>query len=109
MWYIQSEIDTESPTLIYFHGDAWHGSSGAGMYAWDYDKDSGKYERRIVGVLSGNRNTERGASIQGNFDVAARLNPGNFMLVCHWIGSEDACRQRYSSYLDSEKQKDLCG
>lgn len=108
MWWVQTDIDTESPTLIYFHGDAWHGCSGAGMYAWDYNEETGKYERRTVGVLSGNRNTEAIASIQGNFNVAARLNPVNFLLVCHWMGAEDICRQRYSKYLDPEKQKDLC-
>lgn len=108
MWYVQTDIDTESPTLIYFHGDAWHGCSGAGMYAWDYNEETRKYERRTVGVLSGNRNTEAIASIQGNFNVAARLNPVNFLLVCHWMGSEDACRQRYSKYLDPEKHKDFC-
>lgn len=109
MWYVQTDIETESPTLIYFRGDAWHGCSGAGMYSWDYNEESGKYERRIVGVLSGNRNTEAEASIQGNFNVAARLNPVNFMLVCHWSGSEDACKRRYRKYLDPTNQKDLCG
>lgn len=108
MWYVQTDIDTESPTLIYFHGDAWHGCSGAGMYAWDYNEKTGKYERRTIGVLSGNRDAETIASVQGNFNVAARLNPVNFMLVCHWMGSEDECKQRYSKYLDPEKHEDLC-
>ena len=109
MWYVLTDIDTESPTLIYFHGDAWHGCSGAGMYAWDYNDETGKYERRTIGVLSGNRNTESVASIQGNFNVAARLNPVNFMMVCHWVGIEDECRQRYAKYLEPSKHKDLCG
>lgn len=107
-WYVETEITTESPTLIYFLGDAWHGCSGAGLYAWDYNEENGKYERRTVGVLSGNRNTESVASIQGNFNVAARLNPVNFMLVCHWIGTDSACRRRYSKYLDTERHKELC-
>lgn len=55
LWLVRTDITTESTNLIYFRGDAWHGSSGAGMYAWDYNKDSGKYERRAIGVLSGNR------------------------------------------------------
>jgi serine protease 23 len=108
MWYVQTDIDTESPTLIYFHGDAWHGCSGAGMYAWDYNDETRKYERRTVGVLSGNRDTEAIASIQGNFNVAARLNPVNFMLVCHWMGTEDTCRDRYKKYFDPKEHKELC-
>ena len=107
-WYVQTDVVTESPTLIYFRGDAWHGCSGAGMYAWDYNEDAGQYERRTVGVLSGNRDTEAIARIQGNFNVAARLNPLNFMLVCHWIGEEAACKKRYSKYLDPKKHVDLC-
>ena len=101
MWYVQTRIETESPHLIYFRGDAWHGSSGAGLYSWDYNEDTRKYERRTVGVLSGNRYTEKVTKIQGNFNVAARLNPINFMLVCHWIGTEEECKFRYRKYLDS--------
>ena len=102
MWYVQTRIETESPHLIYFKGDAWHGSSGAGLYSWDYNEDTREYERRTIGVLSGNRDTESVAKIQGNFNVAARLNPINFMLVCHWIGTEENCKSRYKKYLDSK-------
>lgn len=108
MWYVETEVTTESPNLIYFRGDALHGCSGAGMYTWDYNQKNGKYERRTVGVLSGNRDTEAVASIQGNFNVAARLNPVNFMLVCHWIGTESACRERYRDYLDPDHHEQLC-
>ena len=108
MWYVQTDILTESPHLIYFRGDAWHGCSGAGLYAWDYNESSKKYERRTIGVLSGNRDTEAIASIHGNFNVAARLNAVNFMLVCHWIGAEEECKKRYRKYLDPSKHNDLC-
>ena len=110
MWYVHTRIETESPHLLYFKGDAWHGSSGAGLYSWDYDENSKKYERRTIGVLSGNRDTEAIAKIHGNFNVAVRLNPINFMLVCHWIGTEDECKSRYKKFLDtSYKFKDsLC-
>lgn len=107
-WYVQTKIDTESPHLLYFRGDAWHGSSGAGLYAWDYNEETKKYERRVVGVLSGNRDAEKIAKIQGNFNVAARLNPANFLLVCRWIGMEDQCNERYKKYLDTESSKSLC-
>ena len=108
LWYTETTVQTESPHLLYFTGDAWHGSSGAGLYAWDYSKDSGKYERRAVGVLSGNRNTVPFASVQGNFNVAARLTAANFMMVCHWIGTEDSCRDRYREYLDEKYRDTLC-
>ena len=110
LWYVQTRIETESPHLIYFRGDAWHGSSGAGLYSWDYNEDTKQYERRAIGVLSGNRDTEPVAKVQGNFNVAARLNHVNFMLVCHWIGTEEECKHRYRKYLDSEYnfKKNLC-
>ena len=108
MWYLQTEVVTESRNLIYFRGAAWHGSSGAGMLAWDYDKASGKYEKRVVGVLSGNRETEPLARIQGNFNVGARLSPISFALVCHWTGTWNTCHQRYEEYLDPSSQHDLC-
>ena len=110
MWYVQTRIETESPNLIYFRGDAWHGSSGAGLYSWDYNENTKKYERRTIGVLSGNRDTETITKIHGNYNVAARLNPINFMLVCHWIGTEDECKSRYKKFLDANyKFKDsLC-
>lgn len=108
LWLVQTKIASESPHLIYFLGDAWHGSSGAGLYAWDYNDDSGKYERRVIGVLSGNRDAESFATVQGNFNVAARLNPVNFLLVCHWIGTVDECKNRYKQYLDDSQQHSLC-
>lgn len=101
LWYVMSRIETESPHLLYFKGDAWHGSSGAGLYSWDHNRKTQKYERRTIGVLSGNRDTEAITKIQGNFNVAARLNPINFMLVCHWIDTEEECISRYEEYLDS--------
>ena len=108
LWYVETNIESESPHLIYYYGDAWHGSSGAGLYAWDYNTKTLKYERRVVGVLSGNRDTDSAATVQGNFNVAARLNPLNFMLVCHWIGTEDECRERYNEYLDENEHDTLC-
>ena len=108
MWYVQTDIVTESRRLIYFQGDAWHGCSGAGMFAWDYDGESGKYERRVVGVLSGNRNTEALARVQGNFNVGVRLNPQSFALVCHWTGTWENCQQRYKKYLKQDSQQKLC-
>jgi len=108
MWYIQTDIVTESRNLIYFRGAAWHGSSGAGMIAWDYNKSKGKYDRRVVGVLSGNRNTEAIAKIQGKFNVGARLSPVSFALVCHWIGTWEACYHQYRDYLDPDRQPNLC-
>lgn len=108
LWYTETNVTTESPQLLYFTGDAWHGSSGAGLYAWDYDRNAGKYERRVVAVLSGNRNTESSASIQGNFNVGARLTAANLMQVCRWIGTEGECVEQYSQYLDAQKLAKLC-
>ena len=107
-WYVQTMIETESPHLLYFMGDATHGCSGAGLYTWDYDTRSGDYERRVVGVLSGNRDTVPFAEKQGNYNVGVRLTPKNLMMVCHWIGSEDECRERYREYLDQDQQETLC-
>lgn len=108
LWYTETNVTTESPQLLYFTGDAWHGSSGAGLYAWDYDPGAGKYERRVVAVLSGFRNTESSASIQGNFNVAARLTAANLMQVCRWIETEQECAERYKQYLDAQNLASLC-
>ena len=107
-WYVQSSVETESPHLLYFTGDATHGCSGAGLYAWDYNSQSGEYERRVIGVLSGNRDTVLFAQRQGNFNVAARLTPAHFMMVCHWIGEEEECRTRYADYLNKDRHDSLC-
>ena len=106
-WYVEGTVETESPHLLYFTGDATHGCSGAGIYAWDYNTHSSEYERRVIGVLSGNRDTVPFAETQGNFNVAVRLTPANFLLVCHWIGSEDECKTRFRSYLEQTETK-LC-
>ena len=108
MWYEQTEITTESPHLLYFTGDAWHGSSGAGLYTWDYSKETKKYEKRVIAVLSGNRNTVPFARVQGNFNVAARLTATNLMMVCHWIGTESECKDRYREYFNKANRETLC-
>lgn len=109
MWLSSTKIATETPHLLYFEGDAWHGSSGAALYAWDEDSQTKEMERRVVGVLSGNRDTKSIAAIQGNYNVGVRLNPLNLLTVCKWIGIEDDCRTRYSSYYDeSQLQSAIC-
>ena len=107
-WYVQTSVETESPHLLYFTGDATHGCSGAGLYAWDYNSKSGEYERRVIGVLSGNRDTVPFAERQGNFNVAVRLMPTNFMMVCHWMGEEEECKARYAEYLDKDHHDSFC-
>lgn len=110
MWLVKTKIETETKHLLYFKGDAWHGSSGAALYTWDYNKSTGKQERRVIGVLSGNRDTESEASIQGNYNVAVRLDPIDFLTVCKWIGTESECRSRYEDYLDQNNLKSvICG
>lgn len=107
-WYVQTVVETESPHLLYFTGDATHGSSGAGLYAWDYNAQTAEYERRVVAILSGNRDTVPFAERQGNYNVAVRLTPANFMMVCHWTGMDEECMARYQDYLDKDHQVDLC-
>ena len=107
-WSVQTKIETESPHLLYFTGDATHGCSGAGLYAWDYNTHSSGYEKRVIGVLSGNRDTVPFAKTQGNFNVAVRLTPAKFMMVCHWIGSESECRNRFRDYLDKDHEGNIC-
>lgn len=106
MWLMSTKIKTETSHLLYFEGDAWHGSSGAALYIWEDNKRTGKKERRVIGALSGNRNTEPQARLQGNFNVASRLDPLDFLMVCRWIGTESECRNRYSNYLS--KNKHVC-
>lgn len=109
MWLVSTKIATETSRLLYFKGDAWHGSSGAALYAWDENPNSGEMERRVVGVLSGNRETESDAAIQGTYNVAVRLDPLNLLMVCKWVGIEDKCRTRYHKYYDqSQLQSIVC-
>lgn len=108
MWLTTTQVRTESPQLLYFEGDAWHGASGAALFAWDYNEHTGEQERKVVGILSGNRDTEPEASLQGNFNVAVRLTPLNLLMICHWIGSEAECRQRYGDYFDSNRLSSTC-
>ena len=107
MWLVSTNIKTETPHLLYFEGDAWHGSSGAALYAWDGNPQSKEMERRVIGVLSGNRDTESDASVQGNYNVAVRLNPLNLLTVCKWIGMESDCREHYKSYYDESNLKSV--
>ena len=107
-WYVNTMVETESPHMLYFTGDATHGCSGAGLYAWDYNAKLEKYERMVIGVLSGNRNTVPFTKQQGNFNVAARLTASNFMMVCHWIGAQKECKERFQEYLDEGRKDSLC-
>ena len=97
MWLVTTKIATETSHLLYFKGDAWHGSSGAALYTWEGS------ERRVIGALSGNRQTESEAKIQGTFNVAARLDALDYLMICKWIGTEKECRERYPNYLRKDR------
>lgn len=105
MWLVSTKIETETSHLLYFKGAAWHGSSGAALYTWE--ESGGKKERRVIGALSGNRQTEPQAKLQGDFNVAARLDPLDYLMVCKWIGIESECRERYPNYLRKDRLKTI--
>ena len=108
MWLTKTVVKTESPHLLYFTGAAWHGSSGAALFAWEYNHKTGEQEQRVVGVLSGNRDTVPFASVQGNFNVAVRLNAFNLLLVCKWTSTTENCKKQYSEYLNEKRLNNLC-
>lgn len=85
--YRSCRVKVYDNDLLYFHCDAQPGSSGAGIYSFQWNEATQTYERRVVGVFSGNRwrfdGQEFGAT---NYNVAIRLPTLKYRQVCTWIG-----------------------
>lgn len=90
------EVDTH---VMYHYCDALPGSSGSGVYLWNYDADDQTWERKLIGVFSGNRwrYYKDWWRSPANFNAAIRLNSAKYTQICQWMGSyaKKQCKQKY--------------
>jgi len=94
MWYRSCTVVEDDRTFLYHYCDAQPGSSGSGVYSWVFDEETGRWERELVGVFSGNRwRTYDEFYIRvKNFNVAVRLTRYKYAQICKWLGSKMAAK-----------------
>lgn len=92
-------VAKESDDLLYQHCDAEPGATGAGVYirlrqeAGDAGR-KGKWQRRVIGVFSGQQWVEVKGGGQRDFNVAVRITPLKYAQICHWIrGDPSLCKE----------------
>lgn len=92
-------VAKESDDLLYQHCDAEPGATGAGIYirlrqeAGDSGR-KGKWQRRVIGVFSGQQWVEMEGGGQRDFNVGVRITPLKYAQICHWIrGDPSLCKE----------------
>lgn len=92
-------VAKESDDLLYQHCDAEPGATGAGIYirlrqeAGDAGR-KGKWQRRVIGVFSGQQWVEMEGGGQRDFNVGVRITPLKYAQICHWIrGDPSLCKE----------------
>ncbi|KAM4712712.1 inactive serine protease 35-like [Anableps anableps] len=89
----------ESDDLMYQHCDAQRGAAGAGIYIRLRKKAGHKgrkwnWQRRVIGVFSGQQWVEVDQGEQRDFNVAVRITPHKYAQICHWIyGNSGFCNE----------------
>ena len=106
------EVTDTDAHILYHYCDAKPGSSGAGVYLWDYDADDKEWARKLIGVFSGTRSKEYNVqpgqvigntryrsqtTINVNFNAAIRINAAKYTQICKWMGdySTKSCKKKY--------------
>lgn len=92
-------VAQESDDLMYQECDAQSGATGAGVYirlrqeAAD-EGGKGKWQRRVIGVFTGNQRVEVEGGELRDYNVAMRITPPKYAQICHWIhGDASQCRE----------------
>ena len=73
---------------MYHYCDAWKGSSGSGVYAWQYNKATEKWGRQLIGIFTGNRwlAEDDWFLTAKNFNAAVKITPSKYVQLCKWMG-----------------------
>ncbi len=81
-------IESDDSHFLYHFCDAWRGSSGSGVYSWQYNENAGKWERRLIGIFTGNRwkSDDEWFLTAKNFNAAVKITPSKYVQLCKWLG-----------------------
>jgi len=104
-WGATCSVLSAIPSLLYFECDAIYGVSGSGIYTWEENCKTKELTRRVIGVLSGSRQSKLE---KRRYNVGVRLSPLRYIQVCKWIRQQDKCKRRYQEYFDDGKVPDDC-
>lgn len=103
MSYRFCPINFQNQDLIFQKCDAEQGSSGAGIYVRYYVPEMKQWQRKIIGIFSGNVNADKyGAESTDNYNVGVRITPKKYNHICLWIhGDMELCQK----LLEEQKRR----
>ena len=101
-WYVFCPVLATTSTRLYFECDAARGMSGSVVYVKEFECNTTQYVRRAIGVLSG---TKYSVEDGREYNVAIRFNPEHYLQICHVIGKDKKCKDRYFYYFYSSRQQ----
>lgn len=85
-------VKDETYDLLYQQCDAQPGASGSGVYVRMWKRPKQKWERKIIGIFSGNQWVDNNGVPQ-DYNVAVRITPLKYAQICYWIkGNYADCR-----------------
>lgn len=93
MLYRFCPIEDESADLMYHYCDAQEGTSGSGIYVRLFDRETGQWTRRVIGVFSGHQRVNFPNGSQKEFNTGVRITPLKYAQICYWTkGNYEECR-----------------
>lgn len=102
MSYRFCPINKQNLDLIFQKCDAEHGSSGAGIYVRYYVPEMKQWQRKIIGIFSGNVKSDKYGSDNMDFNVGVRITPRKYNHICLWIhGDMELCQK----LLEEQKRR----
>ena len=92
--YRYCSVEEQSSEMMYHYCDAERGTSGAGIYIRLYDRDDGRWDRRVIGVFSGHQWVNMGEEEPPKeYNTGVRITPLKYAQICFWTtGNYSECR-----------------
>ena len=92
--YRNCPVEEQSTEMMYNYCDAEKGTSGAGIYIRLYDRDTRRWDRRVIGVFSGHQWVDMGdKEPPKEYNTGVRITPLKYAQICYWTtGDYSLCR-----------------
>ena len=92
--YRYCPVEEQSTEMMYHYCDAQRGTSGAGIYVRLFDRDSKRWDRRVIGIFSGHQWVDMGENqTPKEYNTGVRITPLKYAQICFWTtGDYNMCR-----------------
>jgi len=91
LYYRTCLVENQSQQLLYHECDSVRSSAGAGIYVRLFDRETKKWDRRIIGVYAGSQWVDQGAGKTREYNTGVRLTKLKLAQICLWKTGSEKC------------------